>query len=77
LPPSLIGRQSNLLVDIRPDDRGELKRADVEQRKASQSTADSLSKSLRNVLARDPAKLNCGHAKGADGELDLKSFRRL
>jgi hypothetical protein len=77
LPPSAIGRPANLLFDIRPDDRDELDPAVVARRKSAQLSADGLSKSLRVVLANDPAKSNCGHAVGLEGELDFGHFRRL
>jgi len=77
IPQALMGLKPNLLVDIRTDDRGKLGRREVERRKTSQSNDQSIPNALREVMAYDPLKKNCGHATGSIGEMDLKQFRKL
>lgn len=76
LPPRLIGRKANLLIDYRSSDSRKIADAEVISRKEAQ-TRDKPASSLREVMPNDPVKRNCGHSTDNDTELDLTSFKRL
>ncbi len=77
LPSDIVGRDANLLIDLRAKDRGTLSDAEVGVRKHAQADSPTAPKILRRILAVYPPIKNCGHAIKLNYEMDFRNFKRL